>query len=190
MSHAIQYDFLPLEDYLQGERDVDIRHEYVDGQVYAMSGASEVHNTICGGLFAAIHNRLPDECRAFMADMKVRIEHARKNYCYYPDIMVACGENRGDPYVRTNPVLIVEVLSPTTRRIDLGEKLDHYSKIPSLLEYAVVFQDKPHLSLFRRRNDWQPEQYAASDSFILESVGLELAVAAIYRRVRREVGLL
>lgn len=190
MSYAIQYDFLPLEDYLQGERDVDIRHEYVDGQVYAMSGASEVHNTITAELHTAINSRLPEECRAFIADMKVRIEHAGKNYCYYPDIMVACGENRGDPYVRTNPVLIVEVLSPTTRRIDLGEKLANYSKIPSLLEYAVVFQDKPHLSLFRRRNDWQAEQYAAGDSFILESVGLELAVAAIYRRVRREMGLL
>lgn len=190
MSYAIQYDFLPLEDYLQGERDVDVRHEYVDGQIYAMSGASEVHNTIAAELHTAINSRLPEECRAFMADMKVHIEHARKHYCYYPDIMVACGENRGDPYVRTNPILIVEVLSPSTRRVDLGEKLANYSKIPSLLEYAVVYQDKAHLCIFRRRTDWQPEHYSAGDSFTLESVALELAVAAIYRRVRREVGLL
>lgn len=189
MSKAVQYDFLSFEAYLEGERDCDVRHEYVDGQVYAMSGASELHNTIAAELHTAINIRLPDTCRAWLADMKVKVEAGGKSFGYYPDIMVACGENTGDPYVRTNPILIVEVLSATTRRTDLNEKLVNYTQIPSLLEYVVVSQDTPHLRIVRRRSDWQPEYYYAGDVFMLESVGLEMAVEGVYRRVRREVGL-
>jgi Uma2 family endonuclease len=189
MSNAIKYEFMSFETYLEGERDGDIRHEYVDGQIYAMGGASELHNTVAAELHTAINSRLPDTCRAWMADMKVKIEYGGKTFGYYPDIMVACGENTGDQYVRTNPILIVEVLSATTRRTDLNEKLANYTQIPSLLEYVTVSQDTPHLRIFRRRCDWQPEYCYAGDSFVLESVGLEMAVEAVYRRVRREVGL-
>jgi Uma2 family endonuclease len=189
MPYAIKHDFMSFEDYLEAERDGDIRHEYVDGQIYAMGGAGELHNTVAAELFAAIHGRLPDECRAWMSDMKVRIESHGKTYSYYPDIMVACGANTGDPYIRTNPVLIVEVLSSSTRRTDLNEKFANYIQIPSLLEYVLVSQDTPHLRIFRRRRDWQPEYYYAGDRFTLESVGLDMPVEAVYRRVRREVGL-
>lgn len=189
MPTATKYEFQSFADYLEAERDGELRHEYVDGQIYAMGGASELHNTVAAELFVAIHGKLPDECRAWMADMKVKIEHAGKTFAYYPDIMVACEKNTGDPYLRTNPILIIEVLSSYTRRTDLNEKLSNYIQIPSLLEYAVVSQDTPHLRIFRRRRDWQPEYYHAGESFILESVGLEMAVEAVYRRVRREVGL-
>jgi Uma2 family endonuclease len=189
MSNAIKYEFLSFEDYLEGERNGDVRHEYVDGQIYAMGGASELHNTVAGELYAAIHGMLPDTCRAWMAGMKVKIEHGGKTFGYYPDIMAACGENTGDPYIRTNPILIAEVLSASTRRTDLNEKFLNYTQIPSLLEYVAVSQDTPHLRIFRRRRDWQPEYYYAGDSFTLESVGLTMAVEAVYRRVRREVGL-
>lgn len=189
MSNAIKYEFMSPEAYLEGERESEIRHEYVDGQIYAMGGASELRNTVSGELYAAIHGKLPDTCRTWMSDMKVKIEHAGKTFFYYPDIMVACGENTGDQYIRTNPLLIVEVLSTTTRRTDLNEKFANYTQIPSLLEYVVVSQDTPHLRIFRRRCDWQPEYYYAEDSFALESVGLEMAVEGVYRRVRREVGL-
>ena len=189
MPQAKQYAFLSSEDYLRAERDGDIRHEYVDGQVYAMTGATELHNTVTSELFATIHGHLPDECRAWIADMKVRIHYRGTETFYYPDIMVACGENTGDPYFRTNPVLIIEVLSASTRRTDLNEKFAVYIQIPSLLEYAVVEQDIPELRVFRRRTDWRMEHYGAGDCFTLESVDLTLAVEAIYRRVRREVGL-
>ncbi|SMF94866.1 Endonuclease, Uma2 family (restriction endonuclease fold) [Methylomagnum ishizawai] len=189
MSHAVKQIYVDFEEYLEDEREADVRHEYVDGQIYAMGGASELHNTVAADFHTAINNILPDTCRAWMADMKVKIKAQGKFYAYYPDIMVACGENTDDPYTRTNPILIVEVLSASTRRNDLKEKFDNYIQIPSLLEYVVVSQDTPHLRIFRRNRDWQPESYYAGDIFCLESVGLELAVEAIYRRVRREVGL-
>lgn len=189
MANAIKYEFLNFDDYLEFEQETETRHEYVNGQIYAMGGASELHNTVAAELFTAIYSKLPDTCRAWMSDMKVKVEHAGKISAYYPDIMVACGQNTGNQYIRTNPILIVEVLSTSTKRLDLNEKFTNYTRIPSLLEYAVVSQDTPHLRIFRRRSDWQPEYYYAGDTFTLESVELTLVVETIYRRVRREVGL-
>lgn len=179
-----------FDDYLEGERDVNTRSEYVDGEIYAMAGASETHNTITHTLGSAIDNALKDTCRVWQSDMKVVGKtNDNKPFAYYPDIMAACGENTDDPYYRTNPILIVEVLSGSTKRVDLKEKLDNYTQIPSLLEYVVVSQDTPYLRIYRRRTNWQLEPYYADDIFILESVGLEMPVHQIYRRVRREVGL-
>jgi Uma2 family endonuclease len=121
--------------------------------------------------------------------MKVVIRNKGQCFSYYPDIMAACGDNTDDKYVRTNPVLIVEVLSDSTERTDLREKFDNYTSIPTLLEYVVVSQDVPLVRLFRRRTAWEREAYRADDVFLLESVGLELPVKHIYRRVRKEVGL-
>lgn len=189
MAHAIQYQYTDFKAYLEAERDGMIRHEYLDGEIYAMSGASELHNAVSAELFAAIYARLPDECRAFMSDMKLKVEQDNKFFAYYPDIMVACGANEGDPYVRTNPLLLVEVLSPSTRRTDLTEKLMSYSHIPSLLEYIVVHQDNPHVQIYRRRQAWQGEHFFAGDTFSLESIRLVMSVEQIYRKVRKEVGL-
>ena len=189
MSHAFDQEYIPVDDYLAGERDVDYRSEYVDGQIYAMVGASELHNTVATTLCSAIERELRDDCRVWQSDMKVRIDIGDKHFVYYPDIMAACGENTADPYVRTNPILIVEVLSPSTKRTDFKEKFDNYINIPDLQEYVLVSQDTPHLRIYRRRENWQAELYYAKDRFILESVGLKMAVADIYRRVRKEVGL-
>ncbi|HPE59887.1 MAG TPA: Uma2 family endonuclease [Thiolinea sp.] len=188
--HAIKHDVMAFEDYLAGERDVEVRSEYVNGDIYAMAGASETHNTIAGDFYARINVHLPDHCRVWQSDMKV-VGHSRdrKPFAYYPDIMAACGDNTDDPYYRTNPILIVGVLSGSTRRTDLKEKFDNYTQIASLLEYVVVSQDTPYLRIFRRRTNWQTEACYAEDTLVLESVGLELPVQQIYRRVRREVGL-
>ena len=189
MAHAIQYQVVSVDDYLNQEREGDTRHEYMNGYVYAMSGASEMHNAVAAELFASIYAQLPDECRAFMSDMKVKVEISDNTFFYYPDIVVACGSNEGNQYYRTNPRLIVEVLSPSTRRTDLGEKLLNYSQIPSLLEYVIVHQDNPHVHLYRRGNGWQEEHFFSGDTFRLESVDLEMTVDKVYRKVRHEVGL-
>lgn len=189
MSVVRKFATISFEDYLAGERDVDIRSEYIDGYLYAMAGASETHNTIANVFSAAIENALKDECRAWQSDMKVIGQHADQNFSYYPDIMAACGENTGDQYVRTNPILIVEVLSPSTQRTDLIEKRDNYFSIPSLIEYVVVAQDVPSVRLYRRRTGWQEETLYAEDRLVLESVELDIPVTHIYRRVQREVGL-
>lgn len=190
MAQAAKLDYLSLEDYLQGENDSDTRYEYVDGQVYAMAGGSELHDTIAATLHGLIENGLPDECRSWQSDMKLVGKQQDKQFAYYPDIMVSCEANQGDnPYIRDNPCLIIEVLSPSTQRTDLKEKFDNYTTISSLLEYVVVSQDTPYLRLFRRRTNWQNESYYADDTFTLESIGLSTTVKQIYRRVKKEVGL-
>lgn len=189
MQHALDYEYLSFEDYLTGEQEVAIRHEYLDGQIYAMAGASECHNTITQTLGSAIDNALRDGCRVWQSDMKVVGKNDHKPFAYYPDIMAACGENTSDQYTRTNPILIIEVLSPNTARTDRSEKFANYTQIDSLLEYVLVAQDKPYLCIFRRRNAWRMEPFYAEDVFTLESVGLTLPVVQVYRRVRKEVGL-
>ncbi len=189
MAHLAVAGYLPFDKYLAQERDADVRSEYVDGHVYAMAGASEVHNTIATSIAAAIENALDERCRVWRSDMKVIGESNGKRFAYYPDIMAACGDNEGDPYSRANPLLIVEVLSESTQRVDLNEKFANYTQIPTLLEYVAVSLGVPLVRVFRRRMAWRPETYYAEDRFELDSVGLEIAVIQVYRRVRKEVGL-
>lgn len=189
MSCALQQEYISFDDYLAGECDVKFRSEYIDGYIYAMAGASEQHNTIAHTFGTAVDNALADECRVWQSDMKVIGHNKDKNFSYYPDIMAACGENTGDQYSRTNPLLIVEVLSPSIERTDLSEKIDNYTSIDSLLEYVEVSQTTPYLRIFRRRQNWKAESYYADDMLTLDSIGLTLKVEQIYRRVRKEVGL-
>ena len=189
MTQLLKYDLIPFAEYLAGERDAEIRSEYVAGLVYAMAGASETHNTIATTLCALIETQLRAECRVWQSDMKLAIHHQGQDFAYYPDIMAACGENAEDSYTRRNPILIVEVLSASTERVDLKEKFDNYTSVPSLLEYVVVSQDVPLVRVFRHRTSWEREVYRADDVFRLESVELDVPVQHIYRRVRKEVGL-
>ena len=177
-----------ISDYLNQERVGDTRHEYISGHVFAMSDSSELHNTVVGELFASIYARLPDDCRAFMSDMKVKVEISGNTFFYYPDIVVSRGPNKGNQYYRSNPRLIVEVLSSSTRRTDLGEKLLNYSQVPSLLEYVIVHHDNPHVHVYRRSNGWQDEHFFLEDAFRLDSVALKMVVDKIYRKVRFDVG--
>ena len=191
MGSVLQQLDANFAEYLEGERDVDFRSEYAGGEIYAMAGASETHNTIASDLSARINIHLPERCRVWQSDMKVVGRTLDLQFfSYYPDIMAACGDDDDDnAYYRTNPILIVEVLSKSTHRIDLNEKLNSYTQINSLLEYVVVSQDTPFVRLYRRRNNWQVETFGAEASLVLESIDLELPVTDIYRRVRREVGL-
>lgn len=191
MGSALQQSDATFTEYLEGERDVDARSEYAGGEIYAMAGASETHNTISGDFYARINIHLPEQCRVWQSDMKVvgnTLDH--QPFSYYPDIMAACGDDDDDnAYYRTNPLLIVEVLSKSTHRIDLNEKLASYTQIKSLLEYIVVSQDTPFVRIYRRRTNWQLESFGAEESTLLESIDLALPVTDIYRRVKREVGL-
>lgn len=189
MVQVLKYDLVPFEDYLTGEREVEIRSEYVDGLVYAMAGASRTHNTITSSFHALIETHLREECRVWQSDMKTVIQHKGQRFAYYPDIMATCSILDEDEYICTNPILIVEVLSDSTERTDLKEKFDNYTTIPSLLEYVVVSQDVPLIRLWRRRTSWEREIYRAGEVFHLESIALNVPVEHIYRRVRKEVGL-
>lgn len=175
---------LSVEEYLEGERDAEVRHEYVAGQAYAMAGASARHNRIAGNIFTRLNVHLDGaDCEPFMSDMKVRVS---PDLFYYPDVFVACDPPGGDPYFRTEPRLVVEVLSPSTERADRREKLAAYRDCPSVQEYALVSQDGALVELHRRDGEgWRTDIFdAAEDRVTFDSVGLTLSLRDIYRNVR------
>jgi Uma2 family endonuclease len=143
---------LSPEVYLAYERDSACRHELVHGYLYAMTGEIDRHEEISANLLAAIHAHLRSgDCRVDGANLKVRVG----DDFFYPDLFVRCGPERGDPYFKTDPILIVEVLSPNTQRSDRGDKRLAYQTIPSLLEYVLVAQDSPIIEgSARTANRW------------------------------------
>jgi Uma2 family endonuclease len=177
--------FVSVDDYLAGERDADVRHEYVQGQVYAMAGASARHNRIALNIAARFNDHLVDDpCETFMADMKVKITD---DLYYYPDVLVTCDPPGGDPYFRTQPRLIIEVISPSTARIDRHEKMIAYRSLSTLQEYMLVMQDEMMIEIHRRQSDgqWDIECFTQPEEMVhFASVGLSLSLADIYRNVR------
>lgn len=175
---------LSVAAYLAGERDGAVRHEYVSGQAYAMAGASARHNRIAGNIFARLNDHLDGaECEPFISDMKIRVA---PDLFYYPDVVVTCDPPGGDPYFRTAPRLIIEVLSPTTERIDRHEKLAAYQNCPNVEEYALVSQEGMMIEMHRRSSGgWWTEIYIApEEACAFASVGLTLRLSDIYRNVR------
>jgi Uma2 family endonuclease len=167
------------EQYLAFERESERRHELVDGYLYAMTGASDRHEEIAGNLLAAIHAHLRGSgCRVYGANLKLRVG----DDFFYPDLFLRCAEKRGDPYFKTDPVLVVEVLSPNTQRHDRGDKRLAYQSFPTLREYALVAQDSMQIDLFRRTaTGWQQETFTTTDSLLeLDTIGLRLPMREIY----------
>ncbi|MCB1717419.1 MAG: Uma2 family endonuclease [Candidatus Competibacteraceae bacterium] len=181
MSTVQKTDWLSPEDYLAGELQSDTKHEYVAGYVYAMTGASETHNLITGNLHAALHGHLRGKpCRVFINDMKVRVADA----FYYPDLMVCCNPADNAPYFKTQPCLIIEVLSRSTQRADALEKRIAYQTLDSLQEYVLVAQHKPDIRTYRRiAGGWEEELSGADDTLRLLSVDLRLPVAEVYENI-------
>lgn len=183
MALAKQVSYLSVEEYLRYEKDSPIKHEYVDGQLYAMAGASAAHNRIARNICNRLDNHLAeDKCEPFISDMKV---YVNERLFYYPDVVVACDDP--NPYYRRQPILIVEVTSPGTKRIDRHEKLAAYQNIPSLQEILLVAQERVQIERFWRQagSVWQTEVLTGvEDELRLESVGLTLSVAEVYRRVQ------
>jgi len=171
------------DKYLQGEKLTTEKHEFVNGSIYAMGGASDKHGLIAGNLFASIHARLPDVCEVFISDMKLHTSKVGDECFYYPDILVTCDATDNDPYFREKPVLIIEVLSSSTERIDRTEKRERYQAIFELQEYVLVAQDTPRVEVYRRNQAWQGEEFSIEQSFSLASVDMEFKVQDVYRRI-------
>jgi len=177
-------NFISVDEYIAGEQLSEIRHEYIGGQVYAMAGGSEAHNTICLNLALALRAHLRGKrCKVFMTDMKLRLEIAGDDVFYYPDLLVVCDPSDDAKYFKTKPDVLVEVLSPSTERLDRREKFFSYQQLPSLQEYILVDQERMHLTLFRKSSSWKPEHLTAADTLQIASVGFELPVPAIYEDV-------
>ncbi len=173
---------LTPEAYLLIENDnnTGTRHEFVNGLIYAMTGASRDHNRVVRRLMARLDRHLQGtRCEPFQSDMKVKIKRGGDVRFYYPDVQVAC-EEETDRYYNEHPCLIVEVLSDSTQRTDRTEKLMAYQTIERLQEYVLLSQDSPYLEIYRRRSDWQRESFTEKQSVTLESIDLTLVVEELY----------
>jgi Uma2 family endonuclease len=157
----------------------------VAGEIFAMSGATVRHNVIADSLlFAFLAHLRGSPCAAFSSSMKVRLKINRDDIFYYPDVMVACGAQNMDSHYVENPKLIVEVLSPSTEKIDRREKALNYRQIASLEEYVLVAQRTCEVTLYRRSKDWKPIVLTELEAVAeFSSIELSLPVAQIYERV-------
>ncbi len=173
---------LSVEEYLEFEAASESRHEYVAGEVFAMSGASLRHNRIATNLFSAISSHLRGgPCEAFVSDVKVRLRINHDDIFYYPDVMVVCGRQNMEEHYASDPRLIVEVLAPSTEMIDRREKALNYRQLPSLEEYVLVAQRAPEVTIYRRGADWEPQVITAPEAVArLHSIELPLPLAQIY----------
>ena len=173
------------EAYLEAEKYSQIKHEYIQGQIYAMAGASDAHVTITVNLLAMLRNHVRGSgCRVYANDMKARIESL--NIFYYPDILVTCDErDKSFDYFKRYPCLIVEVLSDTTEAFDRGDKFTDYSALESIKEYVIISQKRMRIECFRRNSEgqWVLYRYNEGEEVLLGSIGFRCAISDLYEDV-------
>lgn len=183
MSESVRIVRVSVDDYLAGERTANVRHEYVDGELFAMTGANRRHNAIAVNLTRLLANHLIDgPCRVATADMKVR--PAIGTRFYYPDLVVCCNDAADEPddHVETRPTFIIEILSASIEQSDRREKRIDYQSIESLQEYVLVAQDTREISVYRRDGeDWILERFTSSERVRLHAVDLLIDVDDVYR---------
>ena len=175
-------------EYLAFERASETKHEFLDGEVFAMSGASEAHNLISINTAATLHTRLRGRsCKVYPSDMRIKTPGGLYTY---PDLSVVCGgdarfsENEFDTLL--NPTVLIEILSPSTERYDRGRKFQAYRELDSLQEYVLIAQDSPHIERYLRQADhvWQFTEAIGLDAEIkLTSIECTLVLADIYEQV-------
>ncbi len=181
---ALKSDYyMSPEEYLEFEQHSDIKHEYIDGEIYAMAGTTKTHNTISLNLAILFREKLRNSnCQTFMADIKVNISNKKR--FFYPDIVVTCDDNDDvNAYDIKFPKVIVEVLSESTERFDRGKKFQYYRTISSLQEYILVSSQEYLIECFRRtQNDlWTLQTYENLNEIIrIENLGIDALLSAIY----------
>jgi len=186
MSTATKFNLVSVEDYLGAELISPIKHDYVDGSVYARPDTRNLHNIIVGNTLAALYARLRGRpCRPFNSDTKIRIHLSGHVRFYYPDVSVTCRPNPPNDSFQDEPAAIFEVLSRRTRRIDEGEKQYAYLTIPSLKVYVLIDQEMAAVVVFRRVGDsFAREVHQGMDAVVpLGEIGIELPLAEIYEGV-------
>jgi Uma2 family endonuclease len=183
MSAAQQLQPIAINDYLRGEVGAKQKHEYIDGSVYAMAGASNNHNLIATNATAELHGQLRGKpCRVFNSDAKIRVRNSSGTRFYYPDLSVVCEPNPANDSFHDSPVVVVEVISASTRRTDEYEKRESYLLIESLSVYILVEQKAPAALVYRRcENGFVAESYLGLESVIpLPEIKCDLALADVY----------
>ncbi len=178
-------NYISPQEYLHGEEISPVKHEYIDGQVYAMAGASEAHISLSLTLASALRTHVRGKgCRAFISDMKVQIES--RNIYYYPDVIVTCDErDRAFQSFKRYPCLVVEVLSRKTEAFDRGDKFADYQEIETLQEYVLISQKRQRVECFRRNAEgqWVLYSYNQGSEVYLASVDFRISIDALYEDV-------
>jgi len=174
-------DFISIADYLQGELIGETKHEYLEGRVYAMAGASKNHQRIITNVVRTLSEHLKNTpCDTYASDIKIRIGDLA---FFYPDVIVACQDDTENSYYTEQPTIIVEVLSKSTRRKDETTKRRLYQTLPSLQEYVLIEQDIVDVEVCRRSEGWVSEHYFMGDEITFAAIDLTLSVNEIYERV-------
>lgn len=176
------------EEYLAIDRQSEYKHEYFNGEIFAMTGASRRHNLISVNVAGSLNVQLTDrECEVYASDMRVKVNPT--GLYTYPDVVVVCGAPQfDDKEIDTllNPTVVIEVLSKTTEGYDRGDKSEHYRTIESLAEIVLIAQDKHHVEHYNRQtgNQWLlSETNRLPDKITLTSISCELSLSDIYRKV-------
>ncbi len=174
---------MSVEEYLVCEQKGDVRHEYMYGYTYALAGGSSHHNRISLNIashFLQLAQREP--CRVYQEGMKLRTE---EGVFYYPDVMVVCDKPEPDPFFETEPYVLVEVLSPSTKNTDLREKLTAYKGLPSVQTYLIVEAERLVVRRFWKETDghWHQEDLTGDGNIVLPCLDGTLALPQIYRGV-------
>ena len=175
-----------IEEYVRIEEFANLKHEYLDGQVWAMAGGTPEHARMASAVNAALVTQLRGKaCAVYSSDARIRV--VATGLDTYPDVTVVCGSEQrdvGDRLALTNPVVLVEVTSDSSDAYDRGEKFEHYKRIPALREVVIVSHREPRLEVFRRADDgaWaKAEEARAGGRVRLQSIACELDAADIYR---------
>jgi Uma2 family endonuclease len=188
---AIQKQKWTVEEYLAMERASEEKHEFLDGEIYLMSGVSRNHNLVVTNTIITLDNQLRERpCNVYPSDMRVKISDF--GHYTYPDIIVACDpEHIEDDHQDTllNPIVIIEVLSPSTESYDRGKKFQHYRALDSLQEYVLIAQDQARIERYRRQpsGDWLlTDAVGLEASLELSSIECTLALADVYNKISFE----
>jgi len=185
MGHAEPKAAFSAADYLAWEAGQTDRHEFIDGEVFAMAGAEDRHVTVAMNLAFALRQHLAGSpCRTYMSDMRLHV--AAANSYFYPDVLVTCSAlDLASPLVKTEPKLIAEVLSPSTAAYDRGLKFSHYRSLASLHEYVLIDLDSRTTDSYRKGADglWVLHPFARGEPVCLASVALELSAAQLFAEV-------
>jgi len=172
-----------FKDYLLVEEMNPVRHEYLDGEIYAMAGGTVLHAALAAAVLTSLGPQL-GTCRAYTSDLRIRA--LTTGLATYPDVTVVCGPVETDPESKdtvANPSVVFEVLSPSTIDYDLGEKFEHYRKIPSLKAVVYVWQDRRQIEVRARTVDvWRTETFGSGSVAKIEALVATLDVDALYAR--------
>lgn len=179
--------FVPKQDYLDRERTAEYKSEYFNGEIFAMAGATEIHNLLAGNAFALLHGQfLSRNCRVYGSDMRVNVSST--GLYTYPDLSAVCAEPQFvDEHHDTllNPALIVEVLSVSTEAYDRGRKFEHYRSVPSLAQYVLIASDRVHVDVYTRDDGgkWVLSSCESlNDTIELGSIECRLLISSLYNK--------